>query len=632
MTRRTFRALGFAASLCLLPTSAFAQHELHWDAMQVVAHLDADGHLQVAEAQTMVFTGYWNGGERTFNIRPRQKLIFGGIYRDTGSGWKPLTENKSLASVDNYAWTDSKTLRWRSRQPTDPPFNHTSLRYELRYELSGILQKDGDGFLLDHDFAFPDRAGVINHFELRLTVDPSWQPGERIRDVYTASSLLPNRSFVLKLPLRYTGVGAPAILDTSTPRDIALGVLAILGATLLAAGMFFVREQSNGRFDPLQREDQIEESWLTEHVLNHPAEVVGAAWDDRVGTPEVVALLARMSSEGKLESQASRDGSHASMTLRLKVDRARLTGYERKIVDGLFFDGRTTTTTDDVKEHYKKQGFSPVGIIQKDLETAVRAAFPLDPLRRFSWGTLALFLFGLAMLFGVWSGGYMSGPILYMIGLGSAMLAALLTLPGYVFRARIDWGWVGAAICLIPALVIAGAAAAFLWYYGGTGIVELPAIAVVAIVALAIGLINTSINSLKSRESRAGIAIRKKLAAARAFFIAQLRQRRPTLRDEWYPWIVAFGLSREMDDWSARTIVGPATGGSFDSTSTSSHSSSTWTGFGGGRSGGGGAGASWVAAASGLAAGVATPSSSGSGGGGGGGGGGSSGGGGGGGW
>jgi len=212
------------------------------------------------------------------------------------------------------------------------------------------------------------------------------------------------------------------------------------------------------------------------------------------------------------------------------------------------------------------------------------------------------------------------------------VFAAVSTLPGNAFRSRMDWGRVNATLCLIPAFTIAAAVAAFLWFYAGTGVVELPNIALLSIVALAIGVTNTSINSLRTREGPAGIAVRKKLAAARAFFIAQLRQRKPALRDEWYPWVLAFGLNRQMDDWSARGAGANDGGGSFTTSSTSSSgsSSSTWTGFGGGHSGGGGGGASWVAAASGLAAGVAAPSSSSSGGGSGGGG--SSGGGGGGGW
>src|SRR5262245_41021174 len=136
---------GWTRGLCLtllalcLPTVAFAQRELHWDALQVTARLDSGGALHIVETHAMVFTGDWNGGERTFNIRPRQKLTFGAIYRDTGARWQLLTEDADLDSIDDYAWTDSKTLRWRSRLRSDPPFNKTSLRYELRYELSGIL-------------------------------------------------------------------------------------------------------------------------------------------------------------------------------------------------------------------------------------------------------------------------------------------------------------------------------------------------------------------------------------------------------------------------------------------------------------------------------------------------------------
>src|SRR5215475_1714325 len=157
------RVLRLAAFLICLPATAYAQRELHWDALAVAADLDANGHLQVSEMQTMVFTGAWNGGERKFNIRPRQQLIFHGIYRYNGIQWQPLTQDAHLSGIDQYAWIDSKTLRWRSRRGTDPPFNRTTLRYQLRYELSGVLLRDGNGYLLDHDFAFSDRAGSIRH-------------------------------------------------------------------------------------------------------------------------------------------------------------------------------------------------------------------------------------------------------------------------------------------------------------------------------------------------------------------------------------------------------------------------------------------------------------------------------------
>ena len=140
----------------------------------------------------------------------------------------------------------------------------------------------------------------------------------------------------------------------------------------------------------------------------------------------------------------------------------------------------------------------------------------------------------------------------------------------------------------------------------------------------------------KTREGPRRIARRKALAAARAFFARELSQPAPELRDEWFPWIVAFGLTGDADRWFR--VHGPAAasaGSASRSGSTSSgprrrlSPSSSWTG-GGGSFGGAGASSSWAVAAGALAAGVSAPSSSG--GGGGGGGGGSSGGGGGGGW
>src|SRR5262249_16763304 len=145
----SLRVLGLASLLLCFPVTALAQRDLHWDALEVTAHLDANGHLQVSETQTMVFTGDWNGGERTFNIRPRQKLVLRGIYRDNGIGWQPLTQDSNLQNVDDYAWINSKTLRWRSRRPGDPLFNRTRLRYQLRYELADILLRNDDGYVLD---------------------------------------------------------------------------------------------------------------------------------------------------------------------------------------------------------------------------------------------------------------------------------------------------------------------------------------------------------------------------------------------------------------------------------------------------------------------------------------------------
>ena len=158
----------------------------------------------------------------------------------------------------------------------------------------------GEGFLLDHDFLFPDREGTIDRFELRLSLDPAWTPEGEIRETYTAENVAPGQGFVVTVPLRYSGIGVPAVRDTSRPREVVQATLALLGLSALALAAFFAREYHLGRFAPVPRD--VNEEWLRTSILSQPAELVGASWDDGIGAPEVVALIARMESEGKLES------------------------------------------------------------------------------------------------------------------------------------------------------------------------------------------------------------------------------------------------------------------------------------------------------------------------------------------
>jgi uncharacterized membrane protein YgcG len=222
------------------------------------------------------------------------------------------------------------------------------------------------------------------------------------------------------------------------------------------------------------------------------------------------------------------------------------------------------------------------------------------------------------------------------------------------WRGRIDRGLLGTLAFWIPGALIVGTA--FLAVDGFRGfplLAELLALTGglsfdlrLAITLIALALFNSIVNSARSRERIQGIALRKRLASARRFFQDELDRPQPALRDEWFPYVLAFGLDGDAQDWFR------AYGGQSDSRSTplwrdssssspssgggsSSSGPSTWTG-GGGAFGGAGASGSWALAASSLSAGVSAPSSSGSGsssgGGGGGGGGSSSGGGGGGGW
>ena len=152
------------------------------------AQLDAEGALTSSTARR--FDGDWNGGERIFRVFPGQTLGFETLRRiEPDETVRELSEG-DLSAVDRFGWPADKTLRWRSRLPSDPPFENQEIVYELVYTLHGILVKQGDRYLLDHDFAFPDREGTIEKFTLALELDPVWKP-ERAFSGLSLSSLRP---------------------------------------------------------------------------------------------------------------------------------------------------------------------------------------------------------------------------------------------------------------------------------------------------------------------------------------------------------------------------------------------------------------------------------------------------------
>ena len=609
--------------VCLLmwPPAAHAQRELHWSNIDVEATLNEAGVLQITEIQTMVFTGDWNGGERRFDIRPRQRLSFFEISRAVGGGWQPLSRDSDIDDVDEYAFVDAETLRWRSRGPGDPPFAHAVIRYLLHYELANILLRDDDDYVLDHDFLFDDRDGDVERFTLRLTLDPAWQAKTELRDVYRAERVRPGNSFVLTVPLRYTGAGTPLIWDTRRSPRLEQTVIALLSASALLFVWFFWRENANGRFAPVTA--RVDEGWVRQHVLAHPPEVVGAAWDEDIGESEVVALIARMESERKLKSRVQKGTT--ALSLDLTCDREKLQGHERTLVNRLFFDGRSTTNTNSVKRHYKDKGFNPAKEIEPELQAEVEKVMPAGrgPWRLRGVG-VAVFLVSCALLYIERLAGNLTEPRMLVI-IGCAMLLiGVAWMFGFAFQDNVLAGRRRAVVAWMPALSVAFAVSAFLWYYVGGVYAEMSDRFVIALAGLAFTAVLTTFNVMTSRRNRDALAFRKSLAAGREYFTAQLARDNPALRDEWYPWLLAFGLGPQVDNWSARhesrRRSSHASSGSFSSGSISTSSSSgpaTWSGFAGGRAGGGGGGASWTAAVGGMAAGVSPPSSSGSSGGGG---------------
>lgn len=633
--RRLRGALLWAAlGLCL--AAPMGARELHWSRFDVSARLDADGRLHVVERQAIVFTGDWNGGYRSFRVSIGQKLAFEGLSRiDPSTGAAHPLSSGDLSAVDQFKWTDSSTIRWRSRLPSDPDFDNTEIVYELRFTYSNILVHSGETYRLRHDFAFPDREAPIEKFALNLELDPAWSAPAGFSGHVERKNLLPGEGVVVDLALRHVGSGNPAGVVTVVPPSVRRGIA--VGAVLAAVWLYVLyrrREEALGRFDPIVPVSEINEEWLEKNVFDLRPEEAGAVWDDKIGGAEVGALLARLVAEKKLASRVETKGwgpfRSQVLHLELKTNRDRLEGYENSLIAGLFFDSRIETDTKAIREHYSGTGFDPASKIRSGVEAALTSQQGLGgkspaPSHR---PTLLLLAAGLFLLLLSCLVRPATFAFLFTLGFICAFCLGPALLLAYAARRDILGPnvrlFVGVLLALLPSVVMI-----FWFVYPG-----LPVTFFAGAGILSIAIVNAVFNFAKTRESAARVKKRRILAAGREYFQRELTRPSPRLKDEWFPYAIGFGLGDNVDRWFGR--FGAATSASTSAVAASSWSSGGsssgggWTG-GGGAFGGAGATAGWVSAVGVISAGVATPSSSG-GGGGGGGGGGSSGGGGGGGW
>jgi hypothetical protein len=671
MNGRTI-ARALALALAAAPASAGAQaRSLRWDALVVDARLDGAGVLHVVERQDIVFTGAWNGGERVFRIEPGQRLSLERIVRVDADGTvRPLWE-ADPGVVDRWAWADRDTVRWRSRLPSDPPFDETAITYLLEYTISGVLLDEGDGsFELAHDFVFRDRPGPIRRVRATLALDRGWETSAPL--VVEAADLPPGAGAVLTVPLRWVGPGPPPSLgdpfERPFPSRLRIPLLAALAAAMaLAAAWPWRHNARRGLSEPLPRAD---EAWLRSSVLVHRPEVVAAAWAERVEGNAVAALLARMELEGKLTlHDEARFVGPGEVRMRLLVDRSTLDGYERRLVDGLFFAGDTTDTL-RLRQQYGKSGFYPATLIAEEVGREATALLPRPGRgRRVPWiGGAVLLLGAAAVLAAIGWIRYRIHPILFLFPpaapIANDLEPAMVVLPAIgVLVASAFAAVVAATYSRAPAKrTLRAAAAAAPWVLGAAVIAwgaaagaPLGAVVVAACVWCA-GLVLVA-GFARTPFTATALGLRRTLEAARRHFARELERREPDLSDAWTPYLVALGLAPAVEQWlgAHAASAAPASfasdriredgrerAGAVAAGGGSSPAPARWTGGGGSFSGGGASG-TWTALGS-LSAGVRSPSesssssssSSGGGGGGrssgGGGGGGRSGGGGGGGW
>ncbi len=615
--------------LLALAAGPAAGRELSWPALEVEARLESDGTLAISELQRMRFTGDWNGGERRFRLPLGQRLTLDRIVRLAGPiGPERELVRGDLAAVDHWDWTSSNTVRWRSRLPSDPPFDSTELAYRLDYRLTGALVSEGEGrYRLAHDFAFAERDGAIERVEVRLALDSAWRSASPLPVSYQGGPLPPGEGFVVRAELVHVGAAEPAFAAPARLAGLVVAAIAaafVLGWAVLVA-RFRARERALGRFAPLPEVSG--PGWLDEKVFALAPELVGAAWDRTIAAPEVAAMLARLTQEGKLASEVESRGrwfrGH-ELKLRCLVAREAFNEPERRLIDALFGEASETDTR-TLRERYRGTGFDPASRIRAGLESGLQRlrGFAADSPRPARLPTAQLLLAGLTLL-GVVAVGFPASRMPALLLLPVLLVASLPGLVGALVGQSRVGRLIGPAVALATTFLLQLAAL--------VGFARWPGVSLAAPLGgalLALGIGRFLLNLLATRESAVSLERRRELAAARRYFVGELARREPRLEDRWFPYLLAFGLAPQMDRWfRAFGDASRSAGGSTWTSTGSPTGGGGWSG-GGGAFGGAGASATWAMAATAMSAGVPAPSSSGGGGGGGGS---SSGGGGGGGW
>ncbi len=609
------------AVFCLWATAGLAQDGgvLSWDRWDVQAHLDDIGRLHIRERQTLNLTGDWNGGQRTFDLHGPQRMSFGSIKRiDPATGeshrlWRGLTR-----FVNFYDWYGVDTLRWRSRSPSDPPFDQTRLVYELEYTMTNVLRLDGNGrYQLEHIFGPADRPGGVHEGIVTLTLDPIWRNVNNIPTGTVFRDAAAGTEIKVTMPLEYLGTGVPRGAGRDVlPSILWIAALLVVVPAILLIG-FIVRERRR-----LVRPG-VDDAWVEQNVLAHPPEVIGTAWDGTVGQPELAALLARMEQEGKVSTRVE----GLEMRMRLLVDRATLKDRELEIVEALFPAG-DETSTEAIRVHYTK-GFDPAAKIRGGLLNAAREIIPDATSAAYAEDRFG----GWMMLIGIvlmWWG--LTSSISHWVnplpGLAGLFLFALIALAviysamkteAVAFSADVELS--GVLGFLWPLLL---AAAGLTWVAIATTRVD--PLTIFGFALLLIAYWFRVLRAAGSRESRTSFEFRQRLAAARRR-IAGMLQAKSAMEPRFVPYALAFGLSEDVDRWfteTRRRAGGTAiSSSSFDSTTPTASSSSASAASspaalseGGGAFGGAGASGSWGTAMNAVGAPVPAQSSGGSGGGG----------------
>jgi hypothetical protein len=413
-------------------------------------------------------------------------------------------------------------------------------------------------YRLDHDLIYPFRGSPLfslgdsaqsterrEQLEYKLDWDPAW----KLLGTYDEAGVdTPDVDFRAQRTFARLAPGVPAAVDFRPP-TLRLGAIAGVPVLGLVLWLLYVAVKAVlWRLGP-----QADAAFFEERVATQPPERIAALMGQEVRL-ELPNVLRRLAAEKKVAIEVlepATDDRAGKTRLRLLASRDALHSMDRDVVDAVFPDGDTTTTSDAVRQRYANK--------DEDVFDRVAGVLPAHVPAERRRGSLFTWAAGAVFFVGLWyavheTTGLGRSPFLVMAGVLGGLVASASP---PVLRSRAPWP---GGVFLLVTLGIASVYVVTAHFVPNTPIGPNGAIGLSLMVlgGYAAALARTFLRGPREE-------ILETLWRSRTWAAAQLRRSRPALKDAWISRLEALGLGPAVKRWR-ESIAGSAAGEETDYT------------------------------------------------------------------
>ena len=382
--------------------------------IEAEASLEADGSISLIErelienpnaAPAVLKRRYWTDADEkvsVVSIVPQSQYKFqpwGQLELTVPPGVTNYTVTTRVTGAVTPVWAVPRGVR-----SNDPNDFITDPRDRIR-EILPIWRDAGphprSRYVFDYQYFYPTQheTYVVNP---SISFGKEWQPVHAIKagTIGTQIKSAEGDSFRIRHLFDYQLAGSPSSIDLRKYGMRIGGILLFPIAALLIWLAYYAWISLRGR----STSAEIDDRWLRDNIFNQPPEVVHARWTGSIQAPAIENVLRRMERAGKISLDIQRvnentDDEEDVVTIRLRVDRSRLSDFERTVINSLM-PNSDEITSKEVEEAHAKEDFDPNDIAQEWLENKLpakkRAAKAPLPSRVV---TALLFVSGAVLLF-----------------------------------------------------------------------------------------------------------------------------------------------------------------------------------------------------------------------------------------